>query len=451
MRFPVAVRFGTPTRLLLSVLLLPGALRAQTAKPAPKPAETGASDSTTKPRAPAATKADAPAPDLRAIAALIQKDELETAERELRRLLATGGSPRTRELLGVVLFKKGRLDEAARELEQAVAKEPSLTSARQHLARVYLQQKRTEEAVAELRQAAQRGPLERDLAVTLAEVELAKNNTALAERQLRSAAERDSVRALILLARLQSSQRDAAAALDSLRRALQLAPNAEDALSAMSQMSLAARAPVPAILALEPLTRMCPSVAQYHYLLGVALMQAGDVPAAVEPLRKADELEPSRPLTLVALGLALNSRKLYAEGKPFLARALDLEPENVEAAAVLAEAEEGLDELEAAEAHASRALGRAPDHARANLVMGLVRMKQQRYAEARDHLETAIQGDPASPKGYYQLSLALARLDDEAGAQKQVALYRQKLREMEQQVERLRAETGQRPPGGMQP
>ena len=33
----------------------------------------------------------------------------------------------------------------------------------------------------------------------------------------------------------------------------------------------------------RPLTRFAPNVAQYHYMLGVALMQAGDMSAAVEP------------------------------------------------------------------------------------------------------------------------------------------------------------------------
>ena len=130
--------------------------------------------------------------------------------------------------------------------------------------------------------------------------------------------------------RLQSEDGDAAGALDSLRRARAAAPNSEGVLSAFAQMSLAAGAPVPAIRALESLTRICPTVAQHHYLLGVALMRAGDMPAAVEALRAADRLEPDRALTLVALGIALNNRQLYADAKPFLARSLALEPENVD-------------------------------------------------------------------------------------------------------------------------
>jgi tetratricopeptide (TPR) repeat protein len=306
--------------------------------------------------------------------------------------------------------------------------------------------------VAELRRAAKIGSLDRDLALRLAGVEQAAGNRVLAERQLRSAADRfRSVQALLQLARIQSGQGDAAGALESLGRARSLAPNSEDVLSAAAQVSLAVRAPLPAILALEPLTRMCPTVAQYPYLLGVALMQAGDMIGAVDPLQQSQRLEPNRVLTLVALGLALNGRKMYADAKPGLVRALELEPDNVEAIAALAEAEDGLGELAEAEAHAQRALARASGHATANLVLGMVRMKQERYAEARVALERAVAGDPASPKAYYQLSLAHARLGDEAGAQRQVQLYQQKLREIDERVNQLRTATGVSGQGGMRP
>jgi len=62
---------------------------------------------------------------------------------------------------------------------------------------------------------------------------------------------------------------------------------------------------------------MCPTVAQYPYLLGVALLQAGDMLGAVEPCSRT-AARANRVLTLVALGLALNGRKMYAEAKPGL-------------------------------------------------------------------------------------------------------------------------------------
>lgn len=289
---------------------------------------------------------------------------------------------------------------------------------------------------------------DRDRALELASRELRGGRRAEARRVLQDAAARfDSVRILLQLARLQSGEGDAAGALATLGRARALAPNAEEVLSAIAQVSLAARMPVPAILALEPLSRLYPTVAQHHYLLGVALMQAGDMLGAIDALREAERLDPT-PLTLVALGIALNDRKMFGEAKPVLLRALEREPDHVEALSALAEAEEGLDEVEAAEGHAARALALAPGNATAHLVIGLIRMKAERYGDARAAFERAAQADANSPKAHYQLSLACARLGDRTAAAQHLELYRQKLRAMEARVEEAR-KAGVASRGGM--
>jgi tetratricopeptide (TPR) repeat protein len=251
-----------------------------------------------------------------------------------------------------------------------------------------------------------------------------------------------SVRAMVELARLQMADGRTADALATLGAARQRAPHSEDVLSAYAQVALAAGAPVPAAEVLAPLARMCPTVAIHHYRLGVALLQAGDVTGAVLSLRRAQDLEPDRPLTLAALGLALVSAKRYGEAKPLLLRSLDLEPDGVEALAALAEAEEGLGEVDAAEDHARRALARQPDHATANLALGMVRMKQDRYAEAREPLERAARAEADLPKAHYQLSLAYARLGEDALSERERALYARKLQESGARMRALRAATG---------
>src|SRR5206468_8319419 len=137
-----------------------------------------------------------------------------------------------------------------------------------------------------------------------------------------------------------------------------------------------------------------------------------------------------------------NNRKLYGDARAFLTRSLDLEPESADAIAALAEAEEGLGELPAAEADARRALARSNANPTANLVLGLVFMKQERYGDARDALRKTIAVDPDSSKAHYQLSLACARLGDTSCAEEHVALYQQKLRETEERVQQLRTQTG---------
>jgi tetratricopeptide (TPR) repeat protein len=324
-------------------------------------------------------------------------------------------------------------------------------AAHQRLARQYLSEKRDAEATAELRQAARLGPLERDLGLALARMELLDGHPELAEQQFRSVAARfRSVRALLGLAQLQSERKDTTGAFESLRRARALAPNSEDVLRASAEAALAAHAPLQAIRELEALTRLYPTVGRYHYLNGLALMKAGDAAAAVDPLREADRLEPRQPPTLIALGQALNGRRLYEEARSRLLGGLSLAPDSVEALAALAEAEEGLGELNEAEAHAQRALAPTNTQPVANLVMGMVRLKQGRYVEARDALLRAAAADPVSAKAHYQLSLVFARLGDPVSAQQHLELYRGRARELERRVREVRALAGL-PTGGMQP
>lgn len=261
-----------------------------------------------------------------------------------------------------------------------------------------------------------------------------------AMRLLRVAGEtHGSVQAWLELARLQSRGKQPLAALATLAKARALAPNAEDVLAAYAQIALALRQPQPAVLALEDLTRMCPTVAQYHYLLGVGLMAIGDMPAAGDALVRADRLEPDRPLTLLALGLVLNSRKQYAEAKAVLIRSLEQQPESVEAVAALAEAEAGLGDFDAAARDATRALARAPGNATANLVIGLVLTERRDYAGARDALLKAAAADPDSTRTPYQLSLVFARLGDTASSERYLEVYRRNLAATEERINMVRA------------
>jgi tetratricopeptide (TPR) repeat protein len=256
---------------------------------------------------------------------------------------------------------------------------------------------------------------------------------------LRVAAERyQSVQALVELARLQSRAGDVTAAVESMSKARTIAPNSEEVLSAYAQLSLAAKAPLPAVVTLQSLARVYPTVAQYHYLLGVGLMAVGDMPSAVDSLNEADRLEPDRALTQLALGLALNNRKMFAEAKKALSHSLELQADSPDAIAALAEAEIGLGDYDAAASHAQQAIDRAPANATANFSIAMVLMRRGEYAAARDALLKTAAQDPDSPKVAYQLSLVYARLGDEATAQRYVERYQENLRTVEKRVGALR-------------
>jgi Flp pilus assembly protein TadD len=255
-------------------------------------------------------------------------------------------------------------------------------------------------------------------------------------------AETESVRALLRQARAQARQDDHARALQLLEIARMMAPNSEDVLSDYARNSLAAKDPVSAMMALEPLTRMHPTVAEYPYLLGVAQLQIKEFAPAIDSLHHSLELEPQRPLTLIALGITHISLKQFAEARNVLHRAVEIEPENAEALAVLAEAEEGLGALELAELHAHRAIKLAGAHSGAYYVLGKLQMSQGRFAEARDSLLRAIESNPDSPRVHYQLSLAYARLGDLENSRKHRELHQTTRDTNEESIAMMRKRAG---------
>ena len=386
--------------------------------------------------------------DLEAVVTLLRGGRVELAEHELQRIVARSDNPTARDLLGIALSRLGRVEEAEQQFSRATRLSPDLLAPRQHLGRLYLQQGRADDALTALRAAAPLGPLDRDLALWLAEVESSLGNDSAAEAQLRSVAERfPSARALLDLARLTSRAGQSAVAAKLLERALELAPNSEDVLAARAKVSLAMQAPVVAIRALESLTRMHPTAPEYHYLLGVAQLQLGEMAGSIEALQLSLELEPKRPLTLIALGTTLNAQKRFEEARAAARRAVRLDPESAEALAALAEAEEGLGELEAAEEHANQTLQRAPEHAQALAAIGRIRMTEQRYEEARDLFLRAVSSMPDSAKTHYQLSLAFARLGDRESSNKHLELYRRIRRENDERLVALRTRAGLRESG----
>jgi tetratricopeptide (TPR) repeat protein len=335
--------------------------------------------------------------------------------------------------LGVVLSRQGRTEDAEAAYSEALELDPELLPALQHLARVYVLSGREELALGLLRRAANQGDLERDLALKLALAELSRGELTVAEGQLESLGTRfDSVRALLLLGQIRSKQGNLAGALEALSAAQRLAPNSEEVLAAVSRAGLATDNSVMTLVALEPLTRMYPTVPEYHYLMGLVRLRVGDSAGAIEALQVARGLQPGRAVILVALGLAMNEQTRYSEATLVLRDALNLEPDQVQALAALAEAEEGQAQLEEAERHAERALALEPSHPTATLVLGMVRLKQARFEEARDLLKRAVDSDPGSPKAHYQLNLAYARLGDLENSRRQIELYREALRKLDQ-------------------
>ncbi|MCP3960635.1 MAG: tetratricopeptide repeat protein [bacterium] len=359
----------------------------------------------------------------------VDTGDLEGADAELRRHLSGDDGALARALLGRLHAHRGNFEQAEVDLLAAIEASPELASAHQALARIYwLGDERRADAVHHLRRAAEIGPLDRDLAFTLAEIELGEGRTAEGERQLRSLDKRfGSVEALMLrldVAQLAGREKEA---LDAAERATRLAPNSEQVLRAHARLALEVGVSSSAARSVEPLVRMRPEAAEYRVLLGRVWSQRRKMGEASEAFLKAVELDPGYLPAFLPLGLALNHESRYEEAKSYLERYLDAHVDDLDALAALAESEERLGDGEAAERRALGVLERDAAHARAHLVVGMVRAGRGEFAEAREALSRAVDADPRLAKAHYQLSLACARLRERECAAEHLEHYKKAL------------------------
>lgn len=393
---------------------------------------------------PVALMASAP-PSLHAALVLVDDGDLEGAAADLGRRLDGADGAAARALLGRLRAHQGHFEAAKTELLQALETSPELPAAHQDLARLYWlgDDRRADgraEAVRHLRRAAELGPLDRDLALALAEIELATGRLAPAEEQLRSLDKRfGSVEASMWLVQVAGQEKQA---LDAAERALRRAPSCEEVLLTHARVALEAGIVSSAARSVEPLVRMRPEVAEYRFLLGRAWSLRRNMGEAAEAFLKAVELDPDFVPAFLPLGLALNHESRFEEARGYLGRYLEAHPGNLDALAGLAESEERLGDPEAAERRAAAVLAQDPTHARAQLVVGMVRAGRGEFAEARAALRQAVDADPLLAKAHYQLSLACARLGDRSCAAEHLERYKQALKGPEATYIQLRPAAG---------
>ena len=369
-------------------------------------------------------------PALRPAVELFDAEGPEAAEAALRELLEGEHGADARSLLGRVLAHRGQLAEAEVELLAAAEEGGASAELFQTLTRIVWGrgEEHREQAILHLRRAASLGPLDRDLTLALATIEMESGHRRSAQRHLASLDKRfASVEALLRLAELARHEGQLKRALDAIERAFREAPNSEQVLLHHARIALEADIVASAVRSVEPLVRLNPDEAEYQWLLGRVWAERRKMGEASEALLRAVTLDPELVPAFRLLGLALNHESRFEESRGYFERFLERYPGDSEALAGLAEAEERLGEPEQAEERAQQVLAKEPSHARANLVLGLVRSGAGDFAAARSAFERAIASDPLLAKAHYQLSQACARLRDRECAAAALESYKKAL------------------------
>jgi tetratricopeptide (TPR) repeat protein len=236
------------------------------------------------------------------------------------------------DLLGIALFKKGRLDDAIASLRKAVKLEPKFALAHNRLGDVLRLRGKLDEAGAHLREAITLAPAYAPARHNLGLVLQAQKKLPEAVAAFRKAIDLDPklVGAYLDLGALLCDglhEYDEAAA--GFRKAVALAPKSAAAHFGLGNALFGQKQWDEAIAAFRKAIELDSKHALAHYGLGNALRRRGKPGEAIPHLRKVIELEPKNAGAHYYLGAALQAQKKLDEAIEAYREAFRLAPDNV--------------------------------------------------------------------------------------------------------------------------
>lgn len=299
----------------------------------------------------------------------------------LQALGYVGSTPTSlaRRNLGEVLYRRGNLPAAERELRAVVDAQPRNVTALLWLGKTLRDEGRPRESLRAYERAAMLPDGRDEALVAAAEVAASAGMLDEGRRILDAATARASNTPATRVARgiLAGAAGDAAGAERELRGALALAPLSVEALTRLLDLLVAAHRTREALPLFDRAAADAPSSPRHLALLGEALLASGDAAKAEVPLTRASSLAPDNGALRIDLARALVAQK-------------KLEP-------------------------AETVLADAPPSPERDLLLGAVASSRGRWAEAAVRYEAALKVTPPTPD--LLNGLAWAKLQSGDGAE----------------------------------
>ncbi|MCG3161645.1 MAG: Beta-barrel assembly-enhancing protease [Acidobacteria bacterium] len=341
---------GTKAFLLVPLFLCPFVLNALLASPA---------------------WAQSAADNLERAAALIQNNRIEEAERELNQALKVKPNDAAAfNLLGAIRAQQGKLDEAETLFARAVRADNRLVGAHLNLARLYLLKGAPEKTVAELKEALRLEPDNAEAGYRLAWM-------------------------LLSLGRFDEC-------IGFVEQAGQKsAPTLAVLGDAYSKKGAVDKAEASYLAALDADTANADALLG---LAGVARIRA-DRKTAAQYLNRARGGVNNSPELLYKFALLALDLQLNGEAMPALKRASELRPDEPSYHFLSGVAWLRKPDLQEAELSFREFIRLRPDHAQGQMYLGYSLLKQKKYDEAREWLERSAAKDAAAPDTFYYLGL----------------------------------------------
>lgn len=344
---------------------------------------------------------------LRRAEAALRTNDTATAERELRAVLAL--SPANAEAntnLGILALSRGEFQSACGDFRKAHAAEPSLAQAEALL-----------------------GICERRLGDASATKHLEHSFARIEDPKLQTQAGME-------LVGIYYAEGNPERAVAITQKLVELNPEDPDILYTAQRLYNEL-----ADATLNKLAIVAPGSARMQQVIAEHLINAGDLPSAIQHYQKALEIEPSLHGVRYELAQAILETSQFDSKTQQAAIAMATEAARVEGnsanlACLLARIALLQDDESRASALYREAIGLDPDSTEAQAGMGRVLMSQDKPAEARKYLLMAIGSDPLNSAAHYRLLLADRKLGLHDEAQKEAKLV-QEIKATRDNVEKL--------------
>jgi len=280
------------------------------------------------------------------------------------------------------------------------------------------------EAIDILEQAKQDGSPSYDLLFNLAGVYALNNDPehALENYDLALKIQSDSVPALHQAAIIAEQRGELERALSYSLRAKKLQPQDPEILLDFGRVCLKMDLLEDAEPALTQAASLRPNDAAYQYALASAKVGKKQFEAAQAILEKVVENKPENSQFQYALGSVFYLEGKLAEAATHLSDSVRLQPQQLASyyyqALIARDQSRDSDAIQILE----KLRQQYPNHAPSCELLGELLMAAHRYEEAETNLEKAVQLNPKSVKGNYQLGLLLSRMGKKLEADRQLAI-----------------------------
>ncbi len=329
-------------------------------------------------------------------------------------LACTSGNYVAHHNLGIVLLRKGRVDEAITQYQTALQIKPDYAKAHNNLGNALLQKGKVDEAITHCQRALEINPdyAEAHNNLGTALCQKGRVDEAITHYQTALQINPDYADAHNNLGTALCQKGSADEAITHYQTALQIKPDYADAHINLGNALLQKGSADEAIAHFQTALQIKPDYADAHINLGNALLQKGSVDEAITHYQTALQIKPDCADAHINLGIALCQKGRVDEAIAHFQTALQINPGYAEAHINLGTILLQKGKVDDAIVHFQKALQITPDNvvARNNLRNAL--LQKGRVDEAITHYKKALQITPDSPDVLNNLAWLLAASPD---------------------------------------